>query len=76
MKVKLDPAGGPHPVALSAPLRIAGKDSARIRLEISSDVLFGFLARIDVTRGADVIGMHPVVIVDFGFRPPDGSKPI
>lgn len=76
IKVKLDPKGGPHPVALNAPLQIAAKDTARIRLEVSSDVLFGFLARIDVVRGAETVGTAGAVIVDIGFQPPNGSKPI
>lgn len=76
VKVKLDPAGGRHPVTLTDPLRIVSKDTARLRLELSSDVLFGFLARIDVVRGADVLGSGTPIIVDIGFRPPAGSEPI
>lgn len=74
--VNLDPNGGPHPVTLSAPIRVAAKDFARLRLKVTSDVLFAFLARVDVVNGADTLGTADAFIVDLGFRPPAGSNPI
>jgi len=76
VELTLDPNGGRHPAALSAPIRIAAQDTALIRLELSSEVLFGFLFRIDVMNGSETMGATAPIIIDIGFRPPASSKPI
>lgn len=76
VEVTLDPNGGRHPAGLKAPIRIAAQDTALVRLKLSSDVLFGFLVRIDVVNGSKTIGTTAALIIDIGFRPPANSEPI
>lgn len=76
VEVTLDPNGGRHPAVLGAPIRIAAQDTALVRLKLTSDVLFGFLVRIDVVNGSEIIGTTAPFIIDIGFRPPATAEPI